>query len=325
LGFILSFLTEITMPYSVVVKYVLSLSALLLISAPQVFAQSSSDAYRTEVFRSGESPDVEIRTSGGFIEVVGHDDNTVRVEMFVKRGNRYLSTSDTDLSDFEIDISQEGGRVIALARSEASGWNWFGSDRKPSISFRVMVPEMAAVDGRTSGGSVTAANLMNGADLRTSGGRIQLDRAAGLIDLRTSGGSISLTDASGTINARTSGGAIRAENSSGRIELRTSGGSIRVLNVAGSISARTSGGSIRAELTELREMLDVRTSGGNISLKIPGPAAYDLDLRGNRVNIDLVEFTGNTSRDRITGSMKGGGIAINARTSGGSVTVEFTG
>lgn len=313
------------MPFSVSFKYLLSVSAVMLFSVASLFAQSSADAYRTEVFRSGESPDVEIRTSGGFIEVIGHDDNTVRVEMFVKRGSRYLSPSDTDLSDFEIDISQNGGRVIASARSEGSGWNWFGSDRKPSISFKVMVPEMAAVQARTSGGSVIAANLMNGADLRTSGGRIGVDRAAGLIDLRTSGGSISVTDASGTINARTSGGAIRAENSSGRIELRTSGGSIRLLNAAGSISARTSGGSIRAELTELREMLDVRTSGGNISLEIPGPAGYDLDLRGNRVNVDLVEFTGNTSRDRITGSMKGGGIAINARTSGGSVTLDFRG
>lgn len=313
------------MPSFVSLKYLMSVSALMLISVASLFAQSSSDAYRTEVFSSGERPDVTIRTSGGFIEVIGHDENTVRVEMFVKRGSQYLSTSDTDLSDFEIDISQNEDQVIASAISEGSGWNWFGSDRKPSISFRVMVPEMAVVEGRTSGGSVTAANLMNGADLRTSGGRIRLDRAAGLIDLRTSGGSISIDDASGTINARTSGGAIRAENSSGRIELRTSGGSIRVLNAAGSISARTSGGSIRAELTELRELLDVRTSGGSISLEVPGPAGYDLDLRGNRVNIDLVNFTGSSSRDRINGSMNGGGTAINARTSGGSVTVDFIG
>jgi hypothetical protein len=314
------------MACSVSLKYLLSVSVVMLFSVASLFAQSSADAYRTEVFRSGESPEVEIRTSGGAIEVVGHDENIVRVEMFVKRGSRYLSPSDTDLSEFEIDISQDGNRVIASAKSDGSSmWNWLGSGRKPSVSFRVMLPERATVDGRTSGGSVTASNIMNGAELRTSGGSIRVERAAGRINLATSGGSIRFTDATGTLNARTSGGAIRAENASGRMELSTSGGSIRVINSAGSLSARTSGGSIRAQLTELREMLDVRTSGGNISLEIPGPAAYDLDLRGNRVNIDLVEFTGNTSRDRITGSMKGGGTALNARTSGGSVTVDFKG
>lgn len=311
------------MLFSVFSRGALIITAALLFLPAFLYAQSASEAYRTEIFRNLDGADVTISTSGGFIDVQGHDENSVRVEMFVKRGRTYLMPSDTDLEGFEINISQSGNMITASAERESSGWNWFGSGDTPSVSFRLMVPLNAVVDGRTSGGAVKAANLQNDTNLRTSGGSMILESASGNINLRTSGGAIRITDVSGTIGARTSGGAISVENARGALDVRTSGGGIRIAGASGSVEARTSGGNIRAEMLELREKLDLRTSGGNIIIDLPGPAPYDLDLRGGRVNIDLVDFTGNSSRDRINGSMMGGGTAINARTSGGNVTVNM--
>lgn len=287
-------------------------------------AQSDEDAYRIDVFSTSETPLVDIRTSGGSIEVNGHSGNQVEVKMFVKQGRQYLTPDDTDLSDFEITIEQEGDRVVAEARKDDEGWtSFFRSGRNISISFHVMLPENSVVDGRTSGGSVSAKNIHNQLSLRTSGGSITAEQISGEADLRTSGGSISLEDIYGEMNARTSGGSISAANIRGESDLRTSGGSIRLENIAAKLSARTSGGSIRAHLSEFNDDLSLRTSGGSIRINMPYTEHFNIDLRGGRVNTELRNFTGESGRNRISGKVGEGGPALTARTSGSTVSLEY--
>lgn len=303
---------------------VTALLIMLLCMFSSVFAQSPDDAYRIETFSVNDLPTVQIETSGGSIKTIGHAENSVRVEMYVRRSNRYYSPSDTDLDDFEINISQSGNTVTASAERENSGiGGWFTNNHNFSISFVVYTPSESIVNGGTSGGSVSAENITHTLHLRTSGGSVKADKVSGEVSLRTSGGSISLTDSDGTIDARTSGGSINLDRTYGNINVRTSGGGIRVTDSGGTLSARTSGGSIRADLGEVTGDLDLRTSGGSIRIHVPGEAGYDLNLRGNRVNVDLVNFTGSSERNSIEGSMNGGGYKITARTSGGSVNLDF--
>ena len=290
-------------------------------------AQDREDAYRTEIFTTVSDPALKVSTSGGFIEVHGHDSNEVRVDMVVRRGNRSLSPSDTDLDDFEVTIRQDGDQIIASAERKGSGgggfFSWFGGGSNISVSFVVQAPHGSVVDGRTSGGSVSATNFTNNTSLRTSGGSVTAESIRGTADLRTSGGSIRLTDVHGEVNARTSGGSIRADGLTGPAELQTSGGSIRLENVRGAISARTSGGSIRAQMAEFSENLDFRTSGGSIRIHLPQTDHFDVDLRGSRVDMTLNNFTGDSERNRVTGRIGDGGPVLAARTSGGTVSVEY--
>lgn len=287
-------------------------------------AQNIDDAYRTDVFNTSDSPSVEIQTSGGSIVAEGRSDDNVRVYMIVRKGNRTLSPSDFDLDDFEIDISQDGNRITARAERKKRGiGGWFSSGSNVSISFVVHAPTNSNVDGRTSGGSVTARNFTNNVSLGTSGGSVTAESIRGNADLRTSGGSISLNDVHGTVNGRTSGGSIRVDNLTGPADLRTSGGSIRMENVSGGITARTSGGSIRAHLTDFSDDLDLRTSGGSITVEMPKTDNFEMDLSGNRVNVELRNFTGSSERNRVEGTIGNGGPMLAARTSGGSVTVNY--
>lgn len=311
------------MTKKIVSAYLLSL-IIAIAFVGNVYAQSDRDAYRTEVFNTSEEPLVDIRTSGGAIKVIGHSDNQVEVKMFVRQGRRYLSPDDTDLSDFDIKIEQDGDRIVASANRENDGWtSFFRSDRNISISFHVMMPENSQVDGRTSGGSVTAENIHNQLSLRTSGGSINAERISGNADVRTSGGSVSLEDINGVINARTSGGSIRAANIKGEGDLRTSGGSIRLDNIDAKLTARTSGGSIRAHLVDFTDDVSLRTSGGSIRINMPYTEHYDIDLRGNRVDTELRNFSGESSRNRISGKVGEGGPSLSARTTGSSVKLEY--
>lgn len=304
-------------------KAVIAFLVLVLTFICSADAQNSDRAYRIETFNTSSSPSVNVSTSGGSINVIGQNSSEVRVEMYVRRNGRYLDPSDTDLSDFDIEIDSNGSTVYAEAKRRRSGWNLFGSNRNLSISFVVYAPENSTVSGNTSGGSVSAEHIVNNLSLRTSGGSVSVNDVAGEIDLRTSGGSINIENANGRIDGRTSGGSVSARNVSGSAELRTSGGSIRLENISAKMSARTSGGSIRGEFLTFDNDIDLQTSGGNIEINLPEVADFNIDLRGQRVNTELRNFTGEFERDHVEGRIGRGGPMLTARTSGGSVSLRY--
>lgn len=304
------------------IKYGLAFLISVTLMMDVMQAQSAGDAYRVDTFSTGLSPDVEVRTSGGSISVIGHNEDEVRIEMFVRRGSSYLSPADTDLSDFEIVIEQDGNKITAFASRESSGRSFFWGGRNESISFRAYVPHNSIVNSRTSGGSVSGENIYNRLTLTTSGGSVKVHNIQGTIDLRTSGGSIQIEDASGEINARTSGGSVTVNGLEGVADLRTSGGSMRLNNISANLNARTSGGSIRAELVAFYDDVTLRTSGGSIQISMPDVDHYNLYLRGSRVNTNLRNFSGEMERNRINGRVGDGGPLLSARTSAGSVTIN---
>jgi len=144
------------------------------------------------------------------------------------------------------------------------------------------------------------------------------------VDLKTGGGSIELSDLKGKVDARTSGGSISLGEIEGDVEVKTSGGSIRVEEVAGNINAHTAGGSIRATLSKQpTEDCRLTTSGGSINVSLAPGIAIDLDARtsGGRVRSDL-NVNGKHKRQRITGTVNGGGPDLYLKTSGGSVNIQ---
>ncbi len=284
-------------------------------------AQNTDDAYRINRFDTSQNPKVFIKTTGGSIDVVGHDENFVEVQMFVRRGNRTLSPSDTDLSGFDITIQYSDDQVTAEAR--AKGSSFFRSVNRMSVSFRVLTPTGSDVHGETSGGSVSANHLYNRVNLKTSGGSVRGTYLEGDVKLQTSGGTITLEGISGNVQARTSGGSIRVNGLEGTAELRTSGGSIQLEEISARLSARTSGGSIRGGFNVFYDDVELQTSGGNITIDIPETEHLEIDLRGNRVNTRLQNFSGVVERNYVRGKIGNGGPLMSARTSGGSVTLRY--
>ncbi len=279
-------------------------------------------AYMTQEFSVRDNAKVEVKTSGGSIEVIGTDSDQVQVEMYVKRRGDYLSPSEADLDDWDITIKKEGNTVYAIAERENKNWgNWRGDNL--SISFKVYAPERSETELRTSGGSIFMSDLQGDQLAKTSGGSMTAERIGGDITLRTSGGSITIEEVEGSVDANTSGGRIRAEDVTGGINARTSGGSISLYNIAGNVEAKTSGGSIDAEIVDPDDFIELRTSGGSISIKVPKDNGFDVDLGGNRVRADLANFKGELDKNDMEGTLNGGGTKLSAKTSGGSVRLSY--
>ncbi len=296
-------------------------AGLFLASIQPVFAQSSDEVYRVEEFGVSGQVSLEVRTSGGSISVVGSNEDEVVVEMYVRKRGDYVEAGEADLDDYEIEIAQDGNKVRAIVERKSDGWNW--NNNGYSISFVVYTPEETRTRLKTSGGSLTVRNLSGSQELKTSGGSITTEGIRGEMVLKTSGGSINMREVQGDVEANTSGGTIRAETLVGNLDAKTSGGSIRLAGIEGNVDARTSGGSINAEILAPSDYVELKTSGGSITIRVPQENGYNLDLDGNRVYVDLNNFSGQAEKDEINGTMNGGGTLIEAKTSGGSVRLEY--
>lgn len=295
----------------------------LLIAASPAKAQSNEEPYRVEEFVTEMPSELFVRTSGGHITVEPSDSDSFRVEMFVRQNGEYLTANDTDLEDYEIDISQNGNTVTAEAKHpDDNSWKFWNRDNI-SISFVVYAPSETSSELRTSGGNITAKGLDGNQEVRTSGGHLDLVDLSGNVNARTSGGHINISNFEGELAARTSGGHIDTNNANGVLDLRTSGGHITLKESSGSTNARTSGGNISADMNSVNEFVELRTSGGSIDITLPTDTGFDLALRGNRVPSELKNFSGEITRNKLNGQINGGGPKISARTSGGSVDLNY--
>lgn len=285
-----------------------------------VNAKTSDDPFLTKSFNLS-SGELYVSTSGGSIRVEGSKAREVKVEMYVN-SRRYSDEKIREIleEDYDIRIEKSGSRIEAEAKRTGGGWNWNGI----SISFIVYTPENFACDLNTSGGSLKISGVKaSGHELKTSGGSITAEDMSGDLEAKTSGGSITVNNYAGEIDLKTSGGSIKMDGIRGNVEATTSGGGIRIQDVEGSVYATTSGGSIDAEINRLEDQLVLKTSGGSVHAEIPAGLGLDLDLRGNRVNTSLTNFSGESKSDRVRGTVNGGGILVQLSTSGGSVNLDY--
>lgn len=287
---------------------------------------SNREPFAVKKFTLNGPGNLEVRTSGGSISVRGGSGNEARVEMYVRVRGNTITPDHRDakeiMEDFDITIDKSGNTIYAKAERRSSISGWFGNNNA-SISFVVYTPQEMSCRLNTSGGSIDLKGVRGGQKLETSGGSVHVEDVRGNTDARTSGGSIKIDRYAGQLTAHTSGGSIDLANSQGELQVDTSGGSIDISNVQGSVEASTSGGGIRADVAKLDKYLKLRTSGGSITAVVPQGLGLDLDLRGNRVNSRLVNFNGEAEKDRIRGSMNGGGIPVVMHTSGGSINLEY--
>lgn len=305
----------------VVIAFTLSFLWLLFLVTPA--SAQNSEPYRIEEFNMNGPGNLEVRTSGGHITVEASETNQVRIEMYASKNGKALLPSDTDLDEFEIEISSSGNKVIATARKKKSNDWKFWHNNNTSISFVIYTPREISSNLKTSGGHIKTLGLHGNQEISTSGGHLELAELRGDVNARTSGGHINIQDFEGEMDARTSGGHIEVNNARGNINVRTSGGHIELAGVGGSMEASTSGGNISANLEEIGRFVNLRTSGGNVSISVPEGIGLDLNLRGSHIRTDLKNFSGSLERDEVEGQINGGGPQIAARTSGGVISISF--
>jgi hypothetical protein len=271
--------------------------------------------------------DLKVETSGSSVSVSGTTGNTVTIDMYVKYKGKEIDTESAEvealLEDYDLDFSQNGNTITLKAKKSGS-WGW-NSDNRLSLAFKISVPHNMSTNINSSGGSISLTEITGEQEINTSGGSINVSKSDGKLLTRSSGGSFRLEEFRGNVSVQTSGGSVKISQVEGDISIGSSGGSVSLEEIDGSINASTSGGSIKAQLSNLEKSLTLKSSGGSITAVVPAGLGLDLDLRGGRVNTSLSNFSGEQKKDKVSGTINGGGIPVTLQSSGGSISLEFEG
>ena len=282
----------------------------------------------------------------GAIEIQTAEQDKVEVVITKESKSNLIKASQEVLEDFELAFEHEGSDVHIRGAFKQGLEHWQKQLNKLKIHFLIIVPQQYNTDLNTTNGGISVANLTGDARAKTSGGSlcfqditgtvvghtsggsIEAVNVKGDVQVRTSGGSIRLGAIQGFVSGRTSGGSIKVVDCSGGTEVRTSGGGIWLGGIGRNVTARTSGGSIKANITiQPQGECSLRTSGGQITCTLIPDIAVDLEAKasGGRVSTDFaVESTiqGKVPKNRLEGSINGGGPLLKLRTSGGNIHLQ---
>lgn len=146
------------------------------------------------------------------------------------------------------------------------------------------------------------------------------------VALKTSNGSIEISGMENVVHAKTSNGKITVVDSKGEhTVLDTSNGRIEVDRFVGSLKADTSNGKIIVTQGEVTGDWSLHTSNGAIEAEIQENGSYDyyFSTSNGKVNVPNPPFMSQSdSKKKIQGSVNGGKIKLDFRTSNGSITVH---
>ncbi len=298
----------------------------------------------TKTFDLNQPGKLDASSSGGGVTVQTHDQPQVIIQAFVRKNGRVLSPSDNSLDEvmdnFDINFSKSGATITAVVKRKGRMNFWRNN---VGISLTIIVPEEMACDVSSSGGGLKISGVKGTHEFSSSGGGVKLENTSGTtkasssgggvkatnhngdIRLSSSGGGVVVEGAHGSVYARSSGGGVTLEDIHGSADASSSGGGVYVQGEASSVTAKSSGGSVKVNINNLSDELYLQSSGGGVSAVIHGgeKLGLDLDLRSGRVNIDLHNFNGTSEKDRVKGSMNGGGIPVYAHASGGNVNISY--
>jgi len=234
------------------------------------------------------------------VKVAGGDSNQVVVHMVFR-------APEDQLAKMKIDAVQNNGAVTVTARREEKKFSWFqwGSWHDEG-NIEVTVPKRFEIK------------------VRTGGGGIELLNTVGTVNAHTSGGDISAKNLGGNIEVHTSGGGIHVDTVRGDVDADTSGGDVRLLSIDGKIRAHTSGGGVRVGLIGANRGVLASTSGGDIEVSLPRGTAGNVDATtsGGDISFDIPVTTTTQKEGRLEGTINGGGLPIEAHTSGGSIRLR---
>lgn len=244
----------------------------------------------------------------GSIAVHTHADSEIRVSVHrdITRGTKAAEEAFLNDAPVAFAAQDDGLAISSHSSSRGDGWSLFRIQRT-EITYDITVPAGFEVKLKTSSGAIAVSDLAGAARANSGSGSLQFTRVRGAVDGRTSSGSIKVIGCESSVN------------------IRTSSGSLTVEDVAGTVQGSTGSGSVTAQFSSSpRNGVQLKTSSGSVTLRVPDHSAFTLDAAtsSGSVRSELpVTMVGQAARDRLSGSVNGGGQSLVLRSGSGSIRV----
>ncbi len=216
----------------------------------------------TKTFTVGNQPKLILTNDSGDVHISSGPANQISI---VARQHIFLGSSQIPV---QYDLSSDHNTLtISVNAGFTFGFFHFNND----VDFDVTAPSQTALEVHTDSGSITSSGVSRQMTLTTDSGNITTDGGSGQVTLTTDSGSIT------------------ASNISGRMTLKTDSGNITATNASASKSAifHADSGSITYEGSLAPNgTYDFRTDSGNVSLTLPGDAAFQVQASTDSGSID---------------------------------------
>ena len=221
----------------------------------------------------------------------------------------------------EIDVTADYGRDI----------HWTFENWPPvKLAVTIIVPRHSDLDLATRDGSVTVARMQGNMKARTRAGVIFFRGVEGSIQAESDYSDIIISHCTGDLKLRCVSGEFRVGPVGGSADVYGHGGEIEAAASCRGLKAETSGADLIVGFRHpLSTPATLRTGGGNIILTFDKRSAATLDLRASlfgkvtciKDSLSLNATTGALGKSRLAATLNGGGAIIDARASGGSISV----
>jgi Putative adhesin len=117
---------------------------------------------------------------------------------------------------------------------------------------------------------------------------------------------------------------VSTRTGSGDVKVDTGSGNVKLRGVKGGIRASTGSGDIQAE-GEATHDWRLGAGSGNITLRLPSQAAFDLNARTSSGSLKVnrqITTQGTFSRREIQGKVGGGGVLLELHTGSGDIEIN---
>ena len=294
---------------------VLLCAAAVSLAACEVNLNSEGIVSReTKSFKVAGTPDLQIETFDGAIEVHSWDRHEVEVEIEKRAMEQSL------VDEIKVSAEQQGDRIVLKVtgptRRDFEGIQ-IGMHVSPTARLRVALPRHSQLTARSDDGSITVEDV------------------SGKIAINTRDGSVRGTRLAGEITIRSGDGSIRMDHIEGKIDLETEDGSIGVEAKPTVLRARTSDGSIRMEIaadSSMTEDWDLQTADGSVTLTLPAEFNGQLDaetrdgaVRARHPGITDEARDGEDREERrrtLKAKLGSGGRTLKVRSGDGTIRIE---
>ena len=290
------------------------------------------------------------QSGGGFVadviftnvHVGEHQGDNLEIKLVREVHSEFLADASTILADHNVSIGKDGSNVfveIKPTRQTLRKWSReYGRtplDSKlfvripidynvdlESISGKLTIDEVGGnLRAESVSGSVKVGHARSNTVLASVSGRIKIESSQNNVEISTVSGRIDVGDVEGDTHLSSVSGKAKISNVGGKLKSSSVSGATEIQSVLGSVNMNSTSGKIVVHY--LDAAAEISNVSGSIALGLPRTKGYDFKLHSmsGRVTTDF-PVEGSIKRNKIEGTVNGGGQRIALSSASGSLIVS---
>ncbi|MBT3318749.1 MAG: DUF4097 family beta strand repeat protein [Clostridia bacterium] len=230
--------------------------------------------------------------------------------------------------DSYLAVYEEGSKLRAVFELERQQpFNFVNAD----IEMTIYLPKenMLDLNVDNTSGSIEMDD-MNFDDITiksSSGNAVITNVTASNVDYSLTSGNTTISSSQfDSLSVNCSSGTVKIYDTVADTKVVCTSGSVVVDGIDGAVDVRAASGNVTVTAAKVEiEPITIRITSGNCKLYLYEGSAFDLEAKvtSGNINFDMpVQISGNQNRKEVNGTVNGGGVTVDLKSTSGNVTIS---